>query len=184
MKKRISLSIAKDILGISSDNIKKALENGDLQFFTNGVSNRKYLTPEAIENFTKSRAYQKLKKNTGALIYLRCLSRSEQKKKDELIRIYCDKNNIPAVKVYELVRPGIPSSTQAFEKAFEYLYNRKVNRLIYDGDTEDVEDLKKCFKALNFQVQSYAEIITSKEAKAQTLQNLQNNITAKLQFNF
>ena len=118
---------AASILDVSSKTLAKWVEQGHLDCIRQG-KNRKFSLKE-LEKFKQS-AFYRSRKRKYTLIYVRADNSLKRKKLVDKARKYCQQNSWTEVAVSEPTKDSNVLNTRSFRQAFNYFYERKIERLI------------------------------------------------------
>ncbi|MEL6579185.1 MAG: helix-turn-helix domain-containing protein [Cyanobacteria bacterium J06621_12] len=130
------------LLDVSNKTLVKWVDEGHLHCIRQG-KNRKFSLAE-IERFKQSNFYRS-KKPKYTLIYVRGKNSLECRKRVEQAKHYCQRQNWATIVVSESVSDCAPRTGEAnrsnlntlyFQQAFNYFYDRKIERLICCGRDE------------------------------------------------
>ncbi len=115
------------LLNISSKTLIKWVEQGHINCLRQG-KNRKFSRQE-IEKFKQSSFYRS-RKPRYTLIYVRAENSLRRRNLVELGRDYCQLNDWTEIAISEPIGNNDILNTRYFRQAFNYFYERKVERLI------------------------------------------------------
>ncbi|MEO0926106.1 MAG: helix-turn-helix domain-containing protein [Cyanobacteria bacterium J06643_13] len=118
---------AATLLDISNKTLVKWVDEGYLHCIRQG-KNRKFSLAE-IERFRQSNFYRS-RKPKYTLIYVRGKNSLECRKWVERAKNYCQRQNWATIVVSESVSNRSNLNTLYFQQAFNYFYDRKIERLI------------------------------------------------------
>lgn len=118
---------AATLLDISNKTLVKWVDEGYLHCIRQG-KNRKFSLAE-IERFRQSNFYRS-RKPKYTLIYVRGKNSLECRKRVEQAKHYCQRQNWATIVVSESVSNRSNLNTLYFQQAFNYFYDRKIERLI------------------------------------------------------
>ena len=124
---------AATLLDVSNKTLVKWLDEGHLHCIRQG-KNRKFSLAE-IERFKQSNFYRS-RKPKYTLIYVRGKNSLECRKWVERAKNYCHRQNWATIVVSESVSNRSNLNTLYFQQAFNYFYDRKIERLICCGRDE------------------------------------------------
>ena len=118
---------AASLLDVSVKTLIKWVEEGHLNCLRQG-KNRKF-SLEEIEKFKQSSFYRS-RKPKYTLIYVRAENSLKRRNLVDLARDYCQLNGWTEIAISEPIRNNDILNTHYFRQAFNYFYERKVERLI------------------------------------------------------
>jgi excisionase family DNA binding protein len=124
---------AATLLDVSNKTLVKWVDEGHLHCIRQG-KNRKFSLAE-IERFKQSDFYRS-RKPKYTLIYVRGKNSLECRKRVEQAKHYCQRQNWATIVVSESVSDRSNLNTLYFQQAFNYFYDRKIERLICCGRDE------------------------------------------------
>lgn len=124
---------AATLLEVSNKTLVKWVDEGHLRCIRQG-KNRKFSLAE-IERFKQSDFYRS-KKPKYTLIYVRGKNSIERRKWVERAKNYCQQQGWATIVVSESINDHSNLNTLYFQQAFNYFYDRKIERLIYCGRDE------------------------------------------------
>ena len=124
---------AATLLDVSNKTLVKWVDEGHLPCIRQG-KNRKFSLAE-IERFKQSDFYRS-RKPKYTLIYVRGKNSLECRKRVEQAKHYCQRQNWATIVVSESVSDRSNLNTLYFQQAFNYFYDRKIERLICCGRDE------------------------------------------------
>lgn len=146
MSKGLYLRGVMDLLGLSESAINKLVEDKHIRYNKTGVNGKRVFERQEIQNFKSTSQYKSLKKQK-VLVYLRCTSKAQERTTKRKIEQYCKHNNYKANIVSQLDRGRQEISQQSYRSAINYIFEQtNITGLIYQGQTEDVGELKKIFQ--------------------------------------
>lgn len=120
------------LLEVSNKTLVKWVDEGRLHCIRQG-KNRKFSLAE-VERFKQSDFYRS-KKPKYTLIYVRDKNSIERRKWVERAKNYCQHQGLVTIVVSESINDHSNLNTLYFQQAFNYFYERKIERLIcYQGD--------------------------------------------------
>ena len=118
---------AATLLDVSSKTLAKWVEQGHLDCLRQG-KNRKFSLQE-IEKFQQSSFYRS-RKPKYTLIYVRANNSFDRRNLVDKARRYCQQNSWTEIAVSEPSKDNDILNTHSFRQAFNYFYERKIERLI------------------------------------------------------
>lgn len=118
---------AATLLDVSNKTLVKWVDEGHLPCIRQG-KNRKFSLAE-IERFKQSYFYRS-RKPKYTLIYVRGKNSLECRKRVEQAKLYCQRQNWATIVISESVSNRSNLNTLYFQQAFNYFYDRKIERLI------------------------------------------------------
>ncbi len=118
---------AASILDVSSKTLVKWVEQGHLSCLRQG-KNRKF-SLEEIEKFKQSSFYRS-RKPKYTLIYVRAANSLDRRYLVDIARDYCQLNGWTEIAISEPLGNNDILNTHYFRRAFNYFYERKVERLV------------------------------------------------------
>ena len=118
---------AATLLDVSNKTLVKWVDEGHLHCIRQG-KNRKFSLAE-IERFKQTNFYRS-RKPKYTLIYVRGKNSLECRKRVEQAQHYCQRQNWATIVVSESVSDRSNLNTLYFQQAFNYFYDRKIERLI------------------------------------------------------
>ena len=118
---------AATLLDVSIKTLVKWVDEGHLHCIRQG-KNRKFSLAE-IERFKQSNFYRS-RKPKYTLIYVRAKNSIERRKLVERAKNYCQQQGWATIVVSESVSELSNLNTLYFQQAFNYFYERKIERLI------------------------------------------------------
>ena len=124
---------AATLLEVSNKTLVKWVDEGHLRCIRQG-KNRKFSLAE-IERFKQSDFYRS-RKPKYTLIYVRGKNSIERRKWVERAKNYCQQQGWATIVVSESINDHSNLNTLYFQQAFNYFYDRKIERLIYCGRDE------------------------------------------------
>lgn len=124
---------AATLLDVSNKTLVKWVDEGHLHCIRQG-KNRQFSLAE-IERFKQSDFYRS-RKPKYTLIYVRGKNSLECRKRVEQAKHYCQRQNWATIVVSESVSDRSNLNTLYFQQAFNYFYDRKIERLICCGRDE------------------------------------------------
>ena len=120
------------LLEVSNKTLVKWVGEGRLHCIRQG-KNRKFSLAE-VERFKQSDFYRS-KKPKYTLIYVRDKNSIERRKWIERAKNYCQHQGLATIVVSESINDHSNLNTLYFQQAFNYFYERKIERLIcHQGD--------------------------------------------------
>ncbi len=120
------------LLEVSNKTLVKWVDEGRLHCIRQG-KNRKFSLAE-VERFKQSDFYRS-KKPKYTLIYVRDKNSIERRKWVERAKNYCQHQGLATIVVSESINDHSNLNTLYFQQAFNYFYERKIERLIcHQGD--------------------------------------------------
>lgn len=120
------------LLEVSNKTLVKWVDEGRLHCIRQG-KNRKFSLAE-VERFKQSDFYRS-KKPKYTLIYVRDKNSIERRKWIERAKNYCQHQGLATIVVSESINDHSNLNTLYFQQAFNYFYERKIERLIcHQGD--------------------------------------------------
>ncbi|MEM7762179.1 MAG: helix-turn-helix domain-containing protein [Cyanobacteria bacterium P01_A01_bin.40] len=123
---------AATLLEVSNKTLVKWVDEGHLQCIRQG-KNRKFSLAE-IERFKQSDFYRS-KKPKYTLVYVRGKNSIERRKWVERAKNHCQQQGWATIVVSESINDRSNLNTLYFQQAFNYFYDRKIERLIcHQGD--------------------------------------------------
>ncbi|MGB5631852.1 MAG: helix-turn-helix domain-containing protein [Waterburya sp.] len=124
---------AATLLDVSNKTLVKWVGEGHLHCIRQG-KNRKFSLAE-IERFKQSNFYRS-RKPKYTLIYMRAKNSIERRKWVERAKSYCQQQGWATIVVSESINDHSNLNTLYFQQAFNYFYDRKIERLICCGRDE------------------------------------------------
>lgn len=118
---------AATLLDVSSKTLIKWVEQGHIDCLRQG-KNRKF-SLEEIEKFKQSSFYRS-RKPKYTLIYIRAENSLSRRNLVDRAREYCQQNSWTEIAISEPVAKNDILNTYYFRRAFNYFYERKIERLI------------------------------------------------------
>ena len=118
---------AATLLDVSNKTLVKWVDRGHLHCIRQG-KNRKFSLAE-IERFKQSNFYRS-RKPKYTLIYVRGKNSIERRKLVELAENYCQKRGWVTIVVSKSISHQSNLNTLYFQQAFNYFYERKIERLV------------------------------------------------------
>ncbi len=115
------------LLEISTKTLIKWVEQGHIDCLRQG-KNRTF-SLKKIEDFKQSSFYRS-RNPKYTLIYIRAANSLDRKRLVELARDYCQKNSWPEITISESSSNRLNLNTCYFQQAFDYFFERKIERLI------------------------------------------------------
>ena len=124
---------AATLLDVSNKTLVKWVGEGHLHCIRQG-KNREFSLAE-IERFKQSNFYRS-RKPKYTLIYMRAKNSIERRKWVERAKNYCQQQGWATIVISESVNDHSNLNTLYFQQAFNYFYDRKIERLICCGRDE------------------------------------------------
>ena len=118
---------AATLLDVSTKTLIKWVEEGHLNCLRQG-KNRKFSLAE-IEDFKRSSFYR-CRKPKYTLIYVRAANSLDRRYLVDIARDYCQLNGWTEIAISEPIENNDILNTHYFRRAFNYFYERKVERLV------------------------------------------------------
>lgn len=147
MSKGLYLRGVMDLLGLSESAINRLVEENHLKFNKAGANGKRVFNKQEVEIFKSTSQYRSLKKQV-VLVYLRCTSKAQERTIKRRVEQYCKKNNLKANIISQLDRGRQEISQQSYRSAINYIFEQTgIAGLIFQGQTDDVAELKKIFQA-------------------------------------
>ena len=104
-------------------------------------------------------------KKQPVLVYIRLESRKAQETIKRVIKRYCQENNYKAIIISQIKSDR--QRSQSYESAINSIFEENLVGLIYAGDGNDIEELKKIFQARNGAFIKNANEIKASSAKVE-----------------
>ena len=146
MSKGLYLRGVMDLLGLSESAINKLVEDNHIRYKKTGANGKRVFDRQEIQNFKSTWQYKSLTKQK-VLVYLRCTSKAEERIAKQKIEKYCKYNNLKANIISQLDRKGQNIFHQSYRFAINYIFEQtNIAGLIYQGQTKDVDELKRIFQ--------------------------------------
>lgn len=146
MSKGLYLRGVMDLLGLSESAINKLVEDNHIRYKKTGANGKRVFDRQEIQNFKSTSQYRSLKKQK-VLVYLRCTSKAQERTVTRKIEEYCKCNNLKANIISQLDRERQEIFQQNYRSAINYIFEQtNIAGLIYQGQTKDVDELKKIFQ--------------------------------------
>ena len=146
MSKGLYLRGVMDLLGLSESAINKLVEDNHIRYKKTKANGKRVFDRQEIQNFKSTSQYRSLKKQK-VLVYLRCTSKAQERTATRKIEEYCKCNNLKANIISQLDRERQEIFQQNYRSAINYIFEQtNIAGLIYQGQTKDVDELKKIFQ--------------------------------------
>lgn len=126
---------ASTLLEVNTKTLIKWVEQGHLNCLRQG-KNRKFSLKE-IEKFKQSSFYRN-RKPKYTLIYVRAKNSLERRNLVDKAREFCHQNNWIEIAISESIRERDRINTDYFQQAFDYFFDRKIERLICCENQDEV----------------------------------------------
>ncbi len=123
------------ILDISNRTLVKWVEEGHLHCIRHGKNRR--FSVEEIEKFKQSSFYRS-RKPKYTLIYVRAKNSIDRRNLVDKAREYCQQNEWTEIAISESTGSKDSMYTNHFQQAFDYFFERKIERLICCESKDEV----------------------------------------------
>ena len=123
------------LLDISNRTLVKWVESGHINCMRRGKNRR--FSVEEIEKFKQSSFYRS-RKPKYTLIYVRAKNSIDRRNLVDKAREYCQQNSWTEIAISESTGNQKPMYTDYFQKAFDYFFERKIERLICCESKDEV----------------------------------------------
>lgn len=130
------------LLNVNSKTLIKWVKQGHLNCIRQG-KNRQFSLAE-IEKFKQSSFYRQ-RKPKYTLIYVRAKNSLERRNLVDKAREFCHQNNWIEIAISESIKERDRLDTNYFQQAFDYFFDRKIERLIC---CENQDEVSRFFSSL------------------------------------